>query len=197
MRPIRSDSRARLLQAIALGRSWLQELTNGKVKDTDAIAAREDRSKRSVHMMLSLAFVAPDIVEAAISGRLPRGIGISRLIDLAPNWSQQRALLGSHREFDGRSRIQTTSLPKSNQSPRCRARDPRKKSKTCRDILLDLPGLIESCDVRDRCAHDACANIAPTVRLSAKLRKPAPDRGVFGGPGRIRTCDQAVMSGRL
>jgi hypothetical protein len=36
----------------------------------------------SVNMMLSLAFVPPDIVEAAAAGRLPRGIGVTRLTDL-------------------------------------------------------------------------------------------------------------------
>ena len=77
-----------------MGRLWLNELTSGKVRDTDEIAAREGRSKRSVHMMLSLAFLAPDIVEAAVAGRLPRGIGITRLTDLPPNWTHQWSLLG-------------------------------------------------------------------------------------------------------
>ena len=44
--------------------------------------------------MLSLAFLAPDIVEAAIAGRLPHGIGVSRLTELPPEWSRQRQLLG-------------------------------------------------------------------------------------------------------
>jgi len=93
-RPIRSETRATLLRALALGRLWLNELVTGKVPDTDAIAEREGRSKRSVHMTISLAFVAPDIVEAAVTGRLPRGVGITRLIDLPPNWSMQRGRLG-------------------------------------------------------------------------------------------------------
>lgn len=93
-RPIRSETRATLLRALALGRLWLNELVTGKVPDTDAIAEREERSKRSVHMIISLAFVAPDIVEAAVTGRLPRGIGITRLIDLPLSWSMQRERLG-------------------------------------------------------------------------------------------------------
>ena len=60
----------------------------------EAIALREGRSKRSVHMMISLAFVAPDIIEAAAKGALPRGIGITRLMDLPPLWSDQRRQLG-------------------------------------------------------------------------------------------------------
>ncbi len=93
-RPIRSETRATLLRALAQGRRWLNELVTGTVPDTDAIAEREGRSKRSVHMIVSLAFVAPDIVEAAVAGSLPRGIGITRLIDLPPSWSIQRGRLG-------------------------------------------------------------------------------------------------------
>jgi hypothetical protein len=93
-RPIRSEVRSSLLRAIALGRLWLQEIVTGKVKDTDEIADRENRSKRSVHMTMSLAFLAPDIIEAAVGGRLPRRIGITRLTDLPTSWRKQREMLG-------------------------------------------------------------------------------------------------------
>jgi hypothetical protein len=45
-------------------------------------------------MTLSLAFVAPPIVAAAIEGRLPRGFGVKRLMDLPMIWSQQWTALG-------------------------------------------------------------------------------------------------------
>jgi hypothetical protein len=45
-------------------------------------------------MTISLAFLAPDLVRAAIEGRLPRGIGIARLRDAPAEWSRQRAMLG-------------------------------------------------------------------------------------------------------
>jgi site-specific DNA recombinase len=35
-------------------------------------------------MTISLAFLAPNLVKAAIEGRLPRGIGVERLRDRAP-----------------------------------------------------------------------------------------------------------------
>ena len=88
------EVRVTLVRAISLGRLWLQELTSGKVKDTEEIAIREGRSKRSVHMTMSLAFLAPDIVEAAINGTLPRRVGITRLTDLPPSWCKQREMLG-------------------------------------------------------------------------------------------------------
>jgi site-specific DNA recombinase len=45
-------------------------------------------------MTLSLAFVAPPIVAAAIEGRLPRGFGSKRLMDLPMVWSHQWHALG-------------------------------------------------------------------------------------------------------
>ena len=45
-------------------------------------------------MTISLAFLAPDLVKAAIEGRLPRGIGITRLSDLPAEWALQRQTLG-------------------------------------------------------------------------------------------------------
>ena len=83
-----------MLQAIANGRAWLDEIVTGRAADIDTVATREGRSKRSIAMMISLAFLAPDIVEAALSGRLPRGVGVRRLVDLPPEWSEQRRTLG-------------------------------------------------------------------------------------------------------
>jgi hypothetical protein len=42
-------------------------------------------------MTLSLAFLAPDIVKAAAEGTLPRGFGVSRLIDMPVSWAKQRS----------------------------------------------------------------------------------------------------------
>jgi site-specific DNA recombinase len=93
-RPIRAEARRKLLSAIAKGRRWLNEMISSKVEGIEAIAAREDVSERSARMGLSLAFLAPDIVEAAVDGTLPRGFGVSRLVDMPPNWAEQRQALG-------------------------------------------------------------------------------------------------------
>jgi len=92
-RPIRAKARKSLIKAIAQGRMWLQELVTGKTADIEDIAVREGRSERSVQMTLSLAFLAPDIVEAAIMGTLPRGLGVTRLVDMPPSWPAQRHTL--------------------------------------------------------------------------------------------------------
>jgi hypothetical protein len=45
-------------------------------------------------MMISLAFLAPDLVTAAMHGRLPRGVGVTRLIEAPIEWSRQWHMLG-------------------------------------------------------------------------------------------------------
>ena len=45
-------------------------------------------------MTISLAFLAPDLVKAAIEGRLPHGMGVGRLADLPAEWSKQYQVLG-------------------------------------------------------------------------------------------------------
>ena len=45
-------------------------------------------------MTISLAFLAPDLVKAAIDGRLPHGMGVARLADLPAKWSRQHQMLG-------------------------------------------------------------------------------------------------------
>jgi site-specific DNA recombinase len=93
-KPIRAEARAKLLSSIAKGRRWLDEMISGKVVGIEAIAAREGVSERSARMRLSLVFLAPEIVQGAVDGTLPRGCGVSRLMDMPPNWADQRQALG-------------------------------------------------------------------------------------------------------
>jgi site-specific DNA recombinase len=103
-RPIRAEARQRLVVAIAKARLWLDELVSGAALTTQAIAEREGLSERSVRMTLSLAFLAPDLVQAAIEGTLPRQAGLSTLSDPALNWDEQRANLSSARIRDNIAR---------------------------------------------------------------------------------------------
>ena len=79
--------------AIARGRRWLDEL----ITDPNASSHRRagGLQSRHVEMTISLAFLAPDLVQAAIDGRLPRGLGVARLRELpASEWPRQRSVLG-------------------------------------------------------------------------------------------------------
>lgn len=93
-RPIRSETRVLLVTAIARGRQWLNELLSNPDASADLIATRERCSVRKITMTISLAFLAPDLVKAALDGRLPDGIGIARLGDLPAEWHRQYQTLG-------------------------------------------------------------------------------------------------------
>jgi site-specific DNA recombinase len=93
-RPIRSENRALVIASIAKGRRWLNELMAEASITVEGIAEREGGSVRKVNMTISLAFLAPDLVKAAIEGRLPYGMGVTRLCELPPEWSRQYRVLG-------------------------------------------------------------------------------------------------------
>jgi hypothetical protein len=93
VRPIKSERRAALVKSIARGRAWLDEIVSGKAHIED-LAVRHKCSVRHVNMTISMAFLAPGLVKAAIEGRLPRGIGIAALRDAPAEWSLQFKRLG-------------------------------------------------------------------------------------------------------
>jgi site-specific DNA recombinase len=93
-RRIRSENRATLVASIARGRRWLNELITDATTNVESIAKREQCSVRKVNLTISLAFLAPNLVKAAIDGTLPHGMGVTRLADLPAEWSRQRRILG-------------------------------------------------------------------------------------------------------
>jgi site-specific DNA recombinase len=90
----RSENRALLVASIARGRRWLDALVADPTANAESIAKREGCTVRKVNMTISLAFLAPDLVKAAIDGRLPHGMGVARLCDLPVEWLRQRRMLG-------------------------------------------------------------------------------------------------------
>jgi hypothetical protein len=91
---MRSETRATLVNSIARGRRWLAELMEHPTATAASIAKREGCSPRKVNMTISLAFLAPDLVKAAIDGRLPHGTGVARLAEMPAQWSRQHQMLG-------------------------------------------------------------------------------------------------------
>jgi site-specific DNA recombinase len=98
VRPEHFERRARLVNAIAKGRWWLDDVISGRVTNITELRTREECSVRQVNMTISLAFLAPNLVKAAVEGRLPRGIGVERLRDLPTEWSEQFEALGLNPE---------------------------------------------------------------------------------------------------
>ena len=94
VRPEQFERLARLVSAIARGRRWLDDVVSGRVTTVAELCSREKCSVRQVNMTISLAFLAPNLVKAAVEGRLPRGIGVERLRDPPTEWRRQFEALG-------------------------------------------------------------------------------------------------------
>jgi DNA invertase Pin-like site-specific DNA recombinase len=98
IQPEQFERRARLVNAVAKGRRWLDDVVSGRVTNVTELCRREECSVRQVNMTISLAFLAPNLVKAAVEGRLPRGIGVERLRDPPTEWSRQFEALGLNPE---------------------------------------------------------------------------------------------------
>ncbi len=95
LEPMRADTRVTLLVAIAKARAWANALMSGRVRDFDQIAVAENRSPRHVRMVLPLAFIAPEVIEAVLENKLPEGFGVARFMaELPIGWDEQRAWIG-------------------------------------------------------------------------------------------------------
>jgi hypothetical protein len=90
-----AKTRASLVRSIARGRTWLRDIVSGKIRDVSMIATREKLIARSAMLTVSLAFLAPEIVEAAVEGRLRRHMGQRLLSALPLSWEEQHNCLAS------------------------------------------------------------------------------------------------------
>ena len=96
--PARPD--ATLTKAVARARTWFEQLKHKQVGDVAEIARRESLPASYVHARLSLAFLAPSIVEAILAGAQPPDLNLQRLVTrttLARDWPTQRRQLGFER----------------------------------------------------------------------------------------------------
>ena len=78
-----------------------REVTGERIRDKIAASKKKgmwmggwSRSGICTETLLSLAFLAPALVQAITENRLPRGIGLTRLSDPPSDWSEQFKALG-------------------------------------------------------------------------------------------------------
>jgi len=86
-----------LIETIARGHSWFEEIASGQSATVRDIAKREGVDEGDVSRMMCFAFLAPDIVEAIVDGRQPVELTAERLKrsgGLPLPWPDQRRLLG-------------------------------------------------------------------------------------------------------
>jgi len=89
-----------LIALIARGHQWLATLREGEVGSLTDLAKENGVDRADAGRALSLAFLAPDIVEAIADGRQPAELTAAKLRrcrNLPVLWSEQRAALGFDR----------------------------------------------------------------------------------------------------
>jgi len=90
------EANAKLVDMIAKPRRWYEGLTSGKYPTLRAISNEENLDKSYVRRLLSLAFLAPDIVERILTGDHAATLTPERLRKACPlpvRWEDQRAML--------------------------------------------------------------------------------------------------------
>ncbi len=88
---------AKLVALLAQAQRWLDLLVSGEPETVDQIARREKLDASDVGRTMQLAFLAPDMVEAILTGRQPVELTAQRLkrLGVLPlDWDWQRRLLG-------------------------------------------------------------------------------------------------------
>lgn len=93
MRPVDQ----KLLNLIARGFAWREDILSGAVESASDIGARDGISRPYVSRLIDLSFLAPDIIAAIANGTAPADLSSERLqsFDALPlDWASQRAVLG-------------------------------------------------------------------------------------------------------
>jgi hypothetical protein len=74
---------------------WLKAVSEGTYQSIETLAAAFKWNPKVVRKALRLAFLAPDVTEAIILGRIPKTLSLSVLKEIGTySWGEQRHLLG-------------------------------------------------------------------------------------------------------
>jgi hypothetical protein len=94
--PARKPSRDEtLVKALIRAHRWRRRIEGGKAKSITDLAEHEGVTVAYVCRLLPLTCVAPDIVEAILDGRQPKGLPLAEMLGNGPmGWQEQRARWG-------------------------------------------------------------------------------------------------------
>ena len=80
---------------IARARSWMNDLSEGRINSFKEIAQCEKKVVRHIRRLIPLAFVSPRVVEAIANGSAPADLTVTLLTGALPhNWNEQEKKLG-------------------------------------------------------------------------------------------------------
>jgi hypothetical protein len=92
--PARTTADPTLIKALARAHRWKKLLDTGKYATIKEIAETEGVAARYIGQLLQLTLLAPGIIEAALDGRLPKGVGLTEFMKPWPGvWEDQRTQL--------------------------------------------------------------------------------------------------------
>jgi hypothetical protein len=87
-RPARDET---LIRALVRAHRWRRKIESGRAKSITDLAEQEGFTDAYVCRLLPLTCLAPDIVEAILDGRQPKGLRLAELLGNGPlAWEEQR-----------------------------------------------------------------------------------------------------------
>jgi hypothetical protein len=95
--PARKPSRDEtLIKALVRAHRWRRRIESGQAKSITDLAEQEGVTDAYVCRLLPLTCLAPDIVEAILDGRQPKGLRLAEMLGNGPlDWEEQRVKWGA------------------------------------------------------------------------------------------------------
>jgi hypothetical protein len=87
-KPRRDDT---LIKALVRAHRWRRRIESGRAKSITDLAEHEGVTDAYICRLLPLTCLAPDIVEASLDGRQPKGLKLAEMLGNGPLiWEEQR-----------------------------------------------------------------------------------------------------------
>lgn len=81
-----------LINALVRAHRWRQQIESGQFRSASELAAHEKLTDSFVARMLCLTLLAPDITQAILEGRQPKGLKLATLRGIPLSWEEQRRM---------------------------------------------------------------------------------------------------------
>ena len=93
-----------LVRALVRAHRWRRRIESGQAKSITDLAEQEGVTDAYVCRLLPLTCLAPDVVEAILDGRQPKGLKLAEALGNGPlGWKEQRSLWGFSRKLAPRA----------------------------------------------------------------------------------------------
>jgi hypothetical protein len=84
-----------LIRALARAHRWKRLLEEGTYRSAVEIAEAEGVTRSFVNRLIRLTLLAPDIQEAILDGRQPKGMQLEDTTQAPSGWNEQRGCIGA------------------------------------------------------------------------------------------------------